>query len=111
MPSPQETGGLAAAEHIENTGAGQSDTTSLIKKDVSGRLNKYIPNDVPQNTENTEKPVKFRMTRNTVAQSVYGNEPLMVMAADDHGITYTSNLDQEVVNVVFLLSIILTPKQ
>lgn len=90
-----KTSGLYAEEHIINTDKENSDGTSQKVTDVSGRLNRYIPNSDSQ-------PVTFRMTRNTVAvQSVYGSEPLIMMAAEEENITYTFHLEDEVVGVVF----------
>ncbi len=89
-----KTSGLYAAEYIVNSDKEQSDGTSDKISEVSGRVNRYIPNT-------TEQPVMFRMTRNTAVTSVYASEPLVMMSADDHGITYTSHLEDEVVGVVF----------
>ena len=86
-----KTRGLYPAKHIVNADKEQSGGESIITAEVSGRVNRYIPNTA-------EQPVKFRMTRMT---SVYDSEPLIMMAADDHGITYTSNLGDEVVGIVF----------
>jgi len=86
-----KTGGLYPAKNIVNADKEQSGGESIITADVSGRVNRYIPNT-------SEQPAKFRMTKTTGA---YNNEPLIMMSADDHGITYTSHLEDEVVGVVF----------
>lgn len=85
-----KTGGLYHANNIVNADKEQSGGESIITADVSGRVNRYIPGTAQQ-------PAKFRMTRVT---SVYDSEPLIMMAADDHGITYTSHLENEVAGVV-----------
>ncbi len=89
-----KTSSLYAAEHIVNSDKEQSGGTSDKISEFSGRVNRYIP-------DTTEQPVMFRMTRNTAMPSVYDSEPLVMMDANDHGITYTSHLEDEVVGVVF----------
>ena len=86
-----QTSGLYVAEYIENPDEGSSDGASQKITEVSGRLNRYIP-------VSAEQPVMFRMTRSVAAQSV---DPLVMMAADEQDITYTSHLEDEVVGVVF----------
>lgn len=89
-----KTSGLYAAKHIDESDIEKSDDTSVKPADLTGRLNKYIPNE-------EDKPATFRAVRSTPAVQAAYDEPLVMMEADDHGITYTSHLEQEVVNVVF----------
>lgn len=94
-----KTSNLCAAQNIVNSGAEHSDMVSVKTSELSGRLNRYIPNILQENV--SEKPVKFKMNRSTPVQSVYDSESLAIMTADDHGITYTSHLKDEIVSVSF----------
>lgn len=90
-----KSSGLYAAEYITQDDKEQSGSEPIRITDLTGRLNKYIPNEVSQ-------PVKYKLTKNSgAAQTAVDSGPLIMMAADDHGITYTSHLEDEVVNVVF----------
>lgn len=99
-----KTSSLYEAEHIVDSDEVNSDNASVKVTELSGRLNKYIPN-IP------EKPVMFKMTQNPSLPNVYDSEPLMLMSYTDDdfnideeftiddGITYTSNLEQEIIHV------------
>ncbi|MEE1281612.1 MAG: SpaA isopeptide-forming pilin-related protein [Acutalibacteraceae bacterium] len=99
-----KTSSLYEAEHIVDSDEVNSDNASVKVTELSGRLNKYIPN-IP------EKSVMFKMTKNTNLSNVYDSEPLMLMSYTyddfnideeftiDDGITYTSNLEQEIIHV------------
>lgn len=82
----------AEDEPVTQAPVTQEPTVSDTSADLSqspGRVNRYIPN--------TEKaPVMFRMVRRS---STWQLEPLAEMDDDDHGITYTSHLEDEVVAV------------
>lgn len=82
-----KTSGLYAAQHISSADNDKSDT-SINMNELSGRVNRYIPNAAKQ-------VATYRMMRSA------SNEPLVAMDDDDHGITYTSHLEDEVVGVVF----------
>lgn len=99
-----KTSSLYEAEHIVDSDEVNSDNASVKVTELSGRLNKYIPN-IP------EKLVMFKMTQNPSLPNVYDSEPLMLMSYTyddfnideeftiDDGITYTSNLEQEIIHV------------
>lgn len=89
-----KTSNLYAAEHIPDTDEAYQDIYSVKLPEPTGRVNRYIPNNV-------KEPVMFRMTKGTPATSVYDTETLIMMAEMDDGITYTSNLEQELVHVSF----------
>ena len=82
-----KTSELYAAKHISSADNDKSGS-SVNMDELSGRVIRYIPNA-------TEQIVTYRMMRST------SNEPLAAMDDDDHGITYTSHLEDEVVGVVF----------
>ncbi|MEE1218656.1 MAG: SpaA isopeptide-forming pilin-related protein [Ruminococcus sp.] len=86
-----KTSGLYEAKHIVNSSDEYSEQASVKTPELSGRLNKYIPNS-------EEQPVMFKKMKNTSLQSVSDDDPLIVMLDDDHGITYTSLLEQEIVS-------------
>lgn len=82
------TGELYAAEHITESSSAQQEDSSQPTTDNSGELNLYIPNaTAPEEAETTP--------------SVFNSNPLILMSADDHNITYTSDLEGEVINAVF----------
>ncbi len=82
------TGELYAAEHITDSTSEQKEEPSQLTTNSSGELNLYIPN-----ATNPEETV--------TTPSVFNSNPLILMSADDHNITYTSHLEDEVVNAVF----------
>ncbi len=90
-----KSSGLYAAEYIAQTDDNQSGTHTDKITDLSGRLNKYIPND-------TTQPATYKLMKSSgVVQSAVDREPLVVMAAAEENIIYTSHLEQEIVSVVF----------
>ena len=89
-----KTGSLSEAEHIDNPQSEQSVGTTIKTTELTGRLNRYIPND-------GGGPVKFKALRTRALPSVYGSEPLQTMAEEGPDITYTSHLENEVVGVSF----------
>ena len=90
------TGELYAAVHITDTANGQPNVGTL-KPTLEGKLKYYIPNSTSQTTYK----LRSAQPQARVSQNVYENEPLIMMAADDQNITYTSHLEGEVVNAVF----------
>ncbi len=80
---------LYAAEHIRDSSE-QSEDSSQSTADNSGELNLYIPNATDP-----------EMQAEATTPSVFNSNPLILMSADDHNITYTSHLEDEVTNAVF----------
>ncbi|MBR6531536.1 MAG: hypothetical protein IKT61_03455 [Clostridia bacterium] len=92
-----KTSGLYAEKHITQTD--NKPTEAPIKtSELSGRLNKYIPNAVQASTYSLRRGAD---SRSATIRSVFDSEPLAVMNDDGHSITYTSHLEGEVVNAVF----------
>ncbi len=86
-----KTDELYVSEYITSTDT-EEPATGIIKPTLEGKLIHYIPNSVSQATYNL---------RRSAPQSVYDSEPLIMMAAANQDITYTSHLEDEVVNAVF----------
>lgn len=86
-----KTSRLYAADYIENSEE-YSDRESVKVPEPSGEVNKYIPNI-------TAEPAMFRMTKDTLQSGVSSSDALTRVTVVDDGITYTSNLEQELVNV------------
>ena len=83
------TGELYAAQHITDEITEQSDEETELSTDISGELNFYIPDGETA-------------TADDKVQNVFNADPLMMMSAESKNIiTYTSHLEDEVVNAVF----------
>lgn len=89
-----KTSGLSPEKNITYTDDNQSGTDTISTAELTGRLNRYIPDDAPERTT-------FNLRRTFRMQSVYDSEPLVMMAAANEDIIYTSHLEGEVVNAVF----------
>ncbi len=86
-----KTSELYAAEQITGTDEEQPEVGTL-KLTLEGKLKHYIPNSTTHSTYNL---------RYSAPQNVYDSEPLVMMAASNQNISYTSDLAGEVVNAVF----------
>ena len=82
---------LLQAENIEASKNDSNNQTIVTLAESVGYLNRYIPNSAPQ-------PVMYRMARTTTSAAPAG-EPLQTMAEEDHDITYSSSLEQFLVDV------------
>jgi hypothetical protein len=85
-----KTSKLFVAEQITSTNYGSSVDTGNEKISLAGKVNRYIPREI-------QRAATFSL-RQTAIQSVYDSEPLVTMPINDDNITYTSNLENEVVN-------------
>ena len=81
---------LGIAKYIEKIEEKTTETKSL-PMELVGKVNRYIPKAV-------EKAMTFRLTRSSATE----NESLELMSEeDDHGISYSSNLENELTKVTF----------
>ncbi len=94
-----KTGELYAEKHITDTDKSQTNENTAKPVTLTGRLNRYIPDQAAQVSTYSLKRSSTEQT--SAVRSVYNSEPLIMMAAEDHDITYTSHLEGEVVNAVF----------
>ena len=92
-----KTSELYAAEHITVTDDNQSGAATL-KPTLEGKLIRYIPNSPTPTTYNLRRTTS---QGGSVPQTVYDSEPLVMMAAANQNITYTSDLTGEVVEAIF----------
>lgn len=86
------TSKLYAAEYITSVDK-ETPEVGTQKPTLEGKLVYYIPNSSAQAT--------YNLRRSPAAQSVYDSAPLIMMAAANQDIIYTSHLEDEVVNAVF----------
>ena len=83
------TGELYAAEYIEETASTQPEIETQETTEVSGELNFYIPDEETSGEETV------------TMQNVFDSDPLALMSnSTQAGITYTSHLEGEVIDVV-----------
>lgn len=94
-----KTSELYAAEHIIVTDTDKSDVSTL-KPSLEGKLIHYIPNNTTHSTYNLRRATTSN-GQSASPQMVYDSEPLIMMAASNQNITYTSDLTGEVVAAIF----------